>query len=489
MTRRFDCFVILASMRTGSNMLESALAAAPDLMPLGELFNPAFVGKRRYDSLFGIDLAARAADPLALIAAMMEEAGDRIPGFRLFPDHDDRVLAHVLADPRCAKIVLQRNPLDSYLSRKIALQTDSWRLGRAGRLRQAEPVVFDPAEFSDEIDALRSYHAHIRLSLAALGQTALWLQYPDLMRRETLQGAARYVGSAHPVRVVATRKQNPEPALSKVVNPLEMARTVMMLDRNDLFSAPDFEPQRRVGAPRSLMGRRTRLMYLPIPGTVEAPITGWMQTHDAALMAEADCGLIEATSRRRIMRWMRHHPGHLRFSWAMHPLARAHDVFWTSVIAPGAGSFARLRKVLAADYGVDLPDQASDPGFGPDEYRTAFLGFLHFLPANLARKTIVFVNLRWASQASYLEGLPQWIAPHHVFRGAGAPQGLRFLETQRGLKPRRMAGASAPPIALEHIYDAELEAAAREAYRRDYIEFGFEDWSAQTQGAPFAQVQ
>ena len=47
-----------------------------------------------------------------------------MPGFRLFHDHDRRIWDHVLADTACAKIVLTRNPLDSYVSRKIAAATN-----------------------------------------------------------------------------------------------------------------------------------------------------------------------------------------------------------------------------------------------------------------------------------------------------------------------------------------------------------------------------
>lgn len=44
-------------------------------------------------------------------------------GFRYFHDHDPRVLDMILDDPGCAKIILTRNPLDSYVSWKIAQAT------------------------------------------------------------------------------------------------------------------------------------------------------------------------------------------------------------------------------------------------------------------------------------------------------------------------------------------------------------------------------
>lgn len=37
--------------------------------------------------------------------------------------------------------------------------------------------------------------------------------------------------------------------------------------------------------------------------------------------------------------------------------------------------------------------------------------------------------------------------------------------------------AVAAPYALANIYDADLEALARDVYQRDYLMFGFGDWA------------
>jgi hypothetical protein len=57
------------------------------------------------------------------------------------------VLDRVLPDPRIAKVLLTRNPLDSYVSRKIASETGQWRLTD---LKHAKPrkITFDEAEFA-----------------------------------------------------------------------------------------------------------------------------------------------------------------------------------------------------------------------------------------------------------------------------------------------------------------------------------------------------
>jgi hypothetical protein len=60
---KFDYFIILADMRTGSNFLESNLNAVDGLSCLGEAFNPGFIGYPMQEALFGISLDQREADP------------------------------------------------------------------------------------------------------------------------------------------------------------------------------------------------------------------------------------------------------------------------------------------------------------------------------------------------------------------------------------------------------------------------------------------
>jgi hypothetical protein len=127
MARRFEAFVIFAEMRTGSNHLEESLNGLADIECHGEVFNPTFIGHHNRFEFLGYDLARRERDPVGLVDAMIAR-GDTLPGFRFFHDHDPRVLDRVLNDPRIAKVLLTRNPLDSYVSRRIATETGQWRL-------------------------------------------------------------------------------------------------------------------------------------------------------------------------------------------------------------------------------------------------------------------------------------------------------------------------------------------------------------------------
>jgi LPS sulfotransferase NodH len=66
----FDYFVVLAEMRTGSNLLESHLNAARDLKCHGELFNPTFIGGQGQKDYLGVSLDQRDRDPWSILTAM-----------------------------------------------------------------------------------------------------------------------------------------------------------------------------------------------------------------------------------------------------------------------------------------------------------------------------------------------------------------------------------------------------------------------------------
>ncbi|MBU0780159.1 MAG: sulfotransferase domain-containing protein, partial [Alphaproteobacteria bacterium] len=108
-------------MRTGSNFLEANLNMFDGVACLGEAFNPHFIGFPNTPDLLGMTQADRESDPQALIDRVKQAEG--LNGFRFFNDHDSRVLDIALTDPRCAKIVLTRNPVDSFVSWKIASAT------------------------------------------------------------------------------------------------------------------------------------------------------------------------------------------------------------------------------------------------------------------------------------------------------------------------------------------------------------------------------
>jgi LPS sulfotransferase NodH len=271
----FDYFVVLAGMRTGSNYLEANLNAYPGLACCGELFNPHFIGHADMKEMFGVTLPARESDPMGLIAKM-RKATDGLAGFRLFQGHDPRVLDACLADPRCAKVVLTRNPIDSYVSLKIAGATGQWRLGDMRHAKTAR-IAFDRSEFADYLAASRDYLEAILRTIQSTGQTAFFLTYDDVSDTAAMNGLARFLGvtAERKATSAATKKQNPEALEEKVTNYPDLVAAVAAMDPLDLHRYQVFEQKRGPIVPQYLAAARAPLLFLPVRGGPVDAVRRW----------------------------------------------------------------------------------------------------------------------------------------------------------------------------------------------------------------------
>ncbi|MDP1669029.1 nodulation protein NodH [Phaeovulum sp.] len=465
MTRPFDTFVIFAEMRTGSNLLEASLNQIEGLTCHGEAFNPAHLGDPKLQELLGVTLAERTADPFGLLARIRGAEG--LNGFRYFHDHDPRVLEAVLADPRCAKIILTRNPVESYISLKIAYNTDRWRLTDV-RDRREFKAPFKPAEFEAFLAPLLEFQVKLLRTLQTSGQTAFYVDYEDILNVDVLNGMARFLG--HPEGVGAVSQalivQNPEEMAQKVRNFPEMEAALARIDWFNLSRTPNFEPRRGPNVPGFVAASGAPLLYLPLKTGPEARVRGWL--------AGFDGGLIEDFTQKSLRQWKRGHPGHRSFTVLRHPLSRAHAAF-TEAILPGR--YGEIREVLRSLYEVPLPPVEAAGKLSALAHRTAFMAFLKFLKANLNGQTSVRIDQLWASQYAVIQGFGSFAPPDMLCREETLAADLGCLAAAVGLPgPALPPAAKAEGIPLAKIYDGEMEAAAREAYPRDYMSFGFSDW-------------
>lgn len=453
----FDAFVMLAAMRTGSNFLEANLNALPGVTCHGEAFNPHFIGKLNQTDLFGVSLTARDADPLALLRAMRAQTPG-LSGFRYFHDHDPRVWPAVMDDPRCAKIVLTRNPLDSYVSWKIAQATGQWKLTNAKRLKTAQ-ARFDGAEFRRFTDDLQAFQRRILHALQSSGQTAFYLDYDDLQDLAVINGLAAFLGVNGRLEALddTLKKQNPGEITDKVENPAEMEVALAGLDWFGLGRTPNFEPRR----PPAIPSFRTAgpMLYMPIRGGPEARVEGWL----------AGVGPVQGDFIQKSLRqWQRGKAGMRSFTVVRHPLLRAHVAFCDRILG---GAAAEVRGAFQRTMGVDLPAPRLAGQMPAEDRQAAFLAFLRFAKLNLSGQTAVRVDAHLATQTAVIQGFAQFQPPDAVLREDRLAQGLAWLAAE--------AGIACPPVPDDPPPAAprspDIDAAAREAYGRDYQAFGFAD--------------
>ena len=475
MSARFQSFVVFAEMRTGSNFLEANLNALDGVTCHGEAFNPHFIGYPNNNPILGVDLATRDADPAKLLTAVQEDPAG-LSGFRYFHDHDPRVFDAIIEDQSCAKIVLTRNPVESYVSWKIAQETGQWKLTDV-KAHKAAQARFNGPEFERHLEALQQFQILLLNRLQTSGQTAFYVAYEDLQSVEVMNGLARYLGVDARLDGLdqKLKKQNPSPISAKVSNYEDMLMTLGRLDRFDLTRTPNFEPRRGPNVPSYVAAATSGLLYMPLRGGPVGQVSAWL----AALDGVGEDALLTKMNQKELRQWKRSHPGHRSFTVLRHPVTRAHDAFCRHILNTGPGSYLQLRKTLARRYNVPLPDEGPDAAYDLAAHRRAFGAFLGFLKGNLSGQTAIRVDPTWCTQAQAITGFGELCLPDQLIREDEMAAALPALAQTAGCAtPPAVPAVSdeAGPFALADIYDGEIEKLARDAYQRDYMSFGFGDW-------------
>ena len=472
MSTEFDYFILFAEMRTGSNFLEANLNAYPGLTCHGEAYNPHFIGYPNRTEIAGVTQEERDADPARLLRAIRETT-QGLGGFRFFHDHDPRILDIALPDPRCAKIVLTRNPVDSYVSWKIAQATGQWKLTDVRRRKDTDTVPFDRDEFEAHLAALQAFQVRLMNALQTTGQTAFYVAYEDLQDVAVMNGLAQFLGQPDRLEALddSLKRQNPAPLSEKVSNFPEMTDALARLDRFNLNRTPNFEPRRGPAVPSYIAAAETPLLYQPVRSGPEVEVIRWL----AALDGVAEEALPQKFTQKALRQWKRKNRGHRSFTVLRHPVARAHAAFCERILATGDGAFADIRKTLRKVYKLPIPGQAPGADWTRDAHRAAFLAFLDFLKTNLANQTPVRIDPAWATQSAILEGMGQFSMPDFVLREDEMAEMLPLLAGRVGHRgpPAPDMAPEPEPFALADVVDAEVEDRVQAVYQRDYMMFGF----------------
>jgi LPS sulfotransferase NodH len=474
---KFDYFVVLADMRTGSNFLEANLNSLDGVICHGEAFNPAFIGYPKTETLLGFTRDQREADPSALISAIV--AGDGMNGFRFFHDHDPRALALCLNNPRCAKIILTRNPVDSYVSWKTAQATGQWKMTNATNAKSLQ-IVFDHEEFETQLKSQQEHQLNIQKTLQTSGQTAFAINYDDLRDIDVLNGLAAFLGIEARLENLnkKLKKQNPEPLEERVKNFDQMRVSLGQLDPFNLSRTPNFEPRRGAAVPTYVAADNAGLLYMPMRSGPNWPIMRWLADVEGAPPRDLDRKFTQKTLRE----WQNAHVGFRSFTVLRHPVARAHAAFCDCILGDGPESFPGIRENLRKVHRVPIPEQVPDltdtTAYDNTAHRAAFLAFLRFLRKNLAGQTSIRVDPAWASQLNLLQGISLISLPDVVMREERLAADLAAVAAQVGIDPVPAVGVTDHQHhgRLTAIYDATIEDAARAAYARDYAAFGFGNW-------------
>lgn len=484
MAGSFKYFVLLANMRTGSNLFEQNIQLFDGFSCHGELFNPHFIGFPNVTDAFGVSMTEREVKPQKLINRMVAKETDTLPGFRLFSDHDHRALDHVLNDPQCAKIVLTRNPLDSFVSHAIAKATDQWKLTDVSKRKLAK-VRFDFLEFKAYLTRIQTYLTQIKSTLQKTGQTAYQLGFDDLNDVDIYNGLARFLGADEQLKQLGDKivRQNPEGLKDKVENYAEMIDQLRQLDLLDTEAVPVLEHVRNPGSKNFVAGSDVPLLFMPMERDELPEVADWLTAHQTSAKS-----VQREMNQKTLNTWLAETPVRRSFTVIRHPLERAYQAFYDHIFCSDDKMFPWIRTALENHYGVSLPDKRStkepnrmvleNSGYSAESHGRAFLGFLQFLKGNLQGQTRARVDQSWASQNSILQGYSRLAFPDVLIRYETLAEELARIEQDMGLEPQALPKSTQTDYCydLAEIYTEEMETRARDVYARDYQMFGFGDW-------------
>ncbi|MDO5648883.1 hypothetical protein [Paracoccus sp. (in: a-proteobacteria)] len=442
----FRSYVIFAEMRTGSNLLEATLNRIYKITCHGEAFNPAMLGWPNNENILGCLKGERDLDPFVLLDKISWRE-DHLSGFRYFHDHDPRVLETILNNKTCAKIILTRNAVESYVSVKQATETQQWKLNSSEVPRNVA-VTFDFDEFAQEMDAKDAFRGRVLRSLQETGQTAFFLDYSDLRDIDVMNGLLSWLGRPDVVLTdVASDQipQNPVPLEDRVNNFAEMSAELSKIDSFDLGHFPAFERKRGASSANAhVFGGGDGLIYFPVDGA----------SFPAGLSDQPfDTGFNQSTLRD----WKKNHPNHRSFSIVRHP----GDYAWNAFLRLGKVR-QEFQDVLRDDFGVivNLPE---------DDMMGSFHNFLLFVKRNLNGQTSMPVLPIWASQTEIIAGVNSFSQLDSIIRESEVDVMADALARLAGLdyQPNRQPVPARPWAGCDKI-----EKALRAAYRRDFMNFG-----------------
>ena len=126
----------------------------------------------------------------------------------------------VLSDARCRRFVLRRDPLESYVSLKLARTTRQWVVRRRED-RVSAKVHFDVSEFETYLESVERFHDKIDRRMRDAGTTAWELDYAELTSPAVIYDVARKIGAkSFPSQLrQRTVRQNPGPIETNLENP------------------------------------------------------------------------------------------------------------------------------------------------------------------------------------------------------------------------------------------------------------------------------
>lgn len=217
-------FAILATARSGSNLLSSRLSSHPDIFVHGEIFHSKHIaGPLHHDGSIAIDdlssnemMTLRERAPLKFLNTILAGPERNCVGFKLFLNHNETVLNYVIEDSSYKLLVLERaNRLAAYSSAAIGSEVGVWHTTKQPSTKAIE---FDRTRFLATKKFLDESYAALRSKLSGR-PGVVWLEYRQLNAVDSDDAALELLGVDRAYALSSPLvKQNPEQPIARFTN-------------------------------------------------------------------------------------------------------------------------------------------------------------------------------------------------------------------------------------------------------------------------------
>ena len=190
-------FVILTQPRSGSYLLVDLLNQVPGIRCHPEIFKPGRLELHRdIKPHVKWTVSGRDERPILYMRAVLSIGDYKATGFKLFPEHNKRLLSHISSAKHIHKIVLLRHPLSRFVSRLRAEATGRWVDRKAdSRAKETEVIcTFESSRFNHFLQHHEKFVGDNAKAAAASPASYTLVDYEEVVSLHALAGICRALG-------------------------------------------------------------------------------------------------------------------------------------------------------------------------------------------------------------------------------------------------------------------------------------------------------
>lgn len=221
-------FIILTQPRSGSYLLVDLLNQVAGVRCHPEIFK---LGRLELDPdirpHLNWTIAGRDERPIRYMRAVLSIGDYKATGFKLFLEHNKRLLSHISSAKHIHKIVLLRHPLSRFISRLRAEVTGRWVDRKADPRAEETKVVctFESSRFDHFLHHHKKFAGDQATAATADPASYTLVDYEEVVSLRALDGICRSLGLAPVDTSMITpslEKQTKEPLPALIGNYDEM---------------------------------------------------------------------------------------------------------------------------------------------------------------------------------------------------------------------------------------------------------------------------